>query len=624
MADSKNKALPVGTVLRGAVYTYTVEKVLGQGSFGITYLASTLIKGPLGELSMPVAVKEFFAKDLDSRGEGGTVTARTEDGVAYRYAKAFQRESQNLSKMKHPGIVKVLEAFQTKGTYYYSMEYLPGGSLDDKVKDGGIPEEEALPMIEKIGEALAFMHRHKMMHLDLKPKNIMLKADGTPVIIDFGLSKQYDDNGEPESSSTIGLGTPGYAPLEQANRNSGKLFQSTLDIYALGATLYKMLTGVTPPDASSILDDGLPEIELKSKGVSDTTISAIRNAMSPGRKNRTPSVEDFLSMLEGKSMEPEDEAEDETELKPAPKPTPKPRPSPDPAPTPPGRKPKTWLWALLGGLAVLAVAAAFIFGGKNHNQGAGGNSGADTLAVVPVGSAVEIPVAPPVNDPVPEAPGSIEITSEPAGATIWLDGKNTGKKTPEILENISPGKHAVRLGLDGYKEYKGNVTVPSGRSVSLTRELTITPASTNDPPKDKDGGSVWVDLGLPSGALWKSSNESGFFSFDEAVNRFGKQLPTKENWEELVRSCEWTWAGNCYRVTGPSGKTIIIPASGRLKTDGTVENVGGIGYCWSSTLDKPGAVWYITINSYGVRFSLYGSEGCSVHLVQNSTIVRYL
>ena len=116
MADSKNKALPVGTVLRGAVYTYTVEKVLGQESFGITYLASTLIKGPLGELPMPVAVKEFFAKDLDSRGEGGTVSARTEDGVAYRYAKAFQRESQNLSKMKHPGIVKVLEAFQANGT----------------------------------------------------------------------------------------------------------------------------------------------------------------------------------------------------------------------------------------------------------------------------------------------------------------------------------------------------------------------------------------------------------------------------------------------------------------------------------------------------------------------------
>ena len=431
MADSKNKALPVGTVLRGAVYTYTVEKVLGQGSFGITYLASTLIKGPLGELPMPVAVKEFFAKDLDSRGEGGTVSARTEDGVAYRYAKAFQRESQNLSKMKHPGIVKVLEAFQTNGTYYYSMEYLPGGSLDDKVKGEGIPEAEALPMIKKIGEALAFMHGRKMMHLDLKPKNIMLKADGMPVIIDFGLSKQYDERGEPESSSTIGLGTPGYAPLEQANRNSGKLFQSTLDIYALGATLYKMLTGVTPPDASSILDDGLPEIELKSKGVSDTTISAIRNAMSPGRKNRTPSVEDFLSMLAGKSVGPEDKTEDETEPKHAPKPTQKPSPAPGPAPTHPGRKPKTWLWALLGGLAALTVAAAFIFGGKSRNQSAGGNSGADTLAVVPVDSIVETPVAPPVNDPVSEAPGRSKITSEPAGAAVLPDGKDTGKKPPE-------------------------------------------------------------------------------------------------------------------------------------------------------------------------------------------------
>lgn len=485
MTNSKNKALPAGTVLRGAAYTYTIEKVLGQGAFGITYLASTLIKGPLGDLSMSVAVKEFFAKDLDSRTEDGSVTARTDDGVAFRYAKAFQRESQNLSKMKHPGIVKVLEAFPANGTYYYSMEYLSGGSLDDKVKGEGIPEEEALPMIAKIGDALSYMHEHKMMHLDLKPKNIMLKADGTPVIIDFGLSKQYDDNGEPESSTTIGLGTPGYAPIEQATQTTVGEFQPTLDIYALGATLYKMLTGKTPPAATLVLNKKASLApDLQAKNVSPGTVDTILKAMAPLMDDRPQSVKDFLSMLEGKSVEPVDEAEDETEPKPAPKPV------PTPCPAPAGGNSKIWLWALFGELAALAVAAVFMFGEEDRNQGKEGNSGVDTLVVAPTDSVTETPVASPV---VESIPGSIKITSEPVGAAIWLDGKKTKEKTPSVLKDIAPGKHSIRLVLDGYKEYKCNVTVPSGGRADLARALDPVPAksdSVGDTEEDITYGTI--------------------------------------------------------------------------------------------------------------------------------------
>ena len=301
MANNNLQALASGTTLRGDAYSYTIDKVLGQGAFGITYLASTSMKGPLGEVSVQVALKEFFAKELDSRREDGTVSTRTIDGVAHKYAKAFQRESENLSRMKHPGIVNVLEAFEAKGTYYYSMEYLSGGSLDEKVKGKGIPEPEALSIIAKIGNALSFMHGRKMMHLDLKPKNIMLKADGSPVIIDFGLSKQYDSAGEPESSSTIGLGTPGYAPIEQANQISGKSFLPTLDIYALGATLYKMLTGSTPPIASEILNEGFPEDLLEEMSISSKTIDSIRRAMSAAKKQRPQTVGEFLSILDIKA-----------------------------------------------------------------------------------------------------------------------------------------------------------------------------------------------------------------------------------------------------------------------------------------------------------------------------------
>ena len=124
--------LKAGTVVLGKEHKYTIQRVLGQGAFGITYLATTLLGGRLGKVPVTVALKEFFAKELDSRmDDGTTVSTRTEDGIAFKYARAFKRESENLSKMEHPDIVNVLEAFDANGTSYYSMEYLSGGCLDD-------------------------------------------------------------------------------------------------------------------------------------------------------------------------------------------------------------------------------------------------------------------------------------------------------------------------------------------------------------------------------------------------------------------------------------------------------------------------------------------------------------
>lgn len=147
--------------------------------------------------------------------------------------------------------------------------------------------------MERIGSALAFMHDNRMLHLDLKPLNVMRRADGRPVLIDFGLSKQYGSDGQPESSTTIGGGTPGYAPLEQANYHEGRDFPVTLDIYAFGATLYKMLTGQTPPVAADVLNDGFPEEPLLRKQVSRKTIEALRKAMSPMKKERWQTVGEF-------------------------------------------------------------------------------------------------------------------------------------------------------------------------------------------------------------------------------------------------------------------------------------------------------------------------------------------
>lgn len=290
--------LKSATLLQGG--KYRIEKILGQGTFGVTYLASTIINGPLDDIAVKVAIKEFFMKELNTRRSDGRVSELSSGSLSENYSNMFLREARNLSHLNHKGIVNILEIFSENNTHYYVMEYLDGESLDEYIlRNGPMSESVAVAYVSQIADALSFMHSHLMLHLDLKPKNIMLRSDGTTCIVDFGLSKQYNQNGEPETSTSIGLGTPGYAPLEQGNAADRKSFSPTLDIYAFGATLYKMLTGETPPRASSVLNEGFPEDKLRCHGVSEILISAIRCAMSPRKSERPQSVDSFVSMLSG-------------------------------------------------------------------------------------------------------------------------------------------------------------------------------------------------------------------------------------------------------------------------------------------------------------------------------------
>lgn len=248
--------LKPGALLKGA--TYRIEKVLGQGSFGITYLATAKFttQGNLGKMDVEakVAIKEFFMSEVNGRSEDGSTVEGSTGSVFSNYRKKFKKEAENLSKLEHPGIVKVFDVFDENNTTYYVMEFLEGENLDDYIRQCGfIEESEAIGIITEIGDALSYMHSKKMLHLDIKPKNIMRKTDGRNYLIDFGLSKQFTDDGEPESSTSIGLGTPGYAPIEQTGYKGEGEFPATLDVYALGATLYKMLTGNPSFDVASAL-----------------------------------------------------------------------------------------------------------------------------------------------------------------------------------------------------------------------------------------------------------------------------------------------------------------------------------------------------------------------------------
>lgn len=288
--------LTQGTLLHGG--TYKIEKVLGQGSFGITYLAEHT------NLGKKVAIKEFFMKELNSRGDDGSITGMSDGSLSQNYCQKFQKEAINLSRLDHPNIVRVTDSFSENGTFYYVMDYIEGQNLNDYVKSHYVDAEDAVSIIKSVADALIYMHEEKhMLHLDLKPSNVMRRNDGHVFLIDFGLSKLYGDDGQPETSTTIGLGTAGYAPIEQANRAKTSEFRPTIDVYALGAALYKLLTRETPPDASVLVsDEELLANKLREKKVSDNLIKVVTEAMCPNVKKRTQSVREFVDALTGSAI----------------------------------------------------------------------------------------------------------------------------------------------------------------------------------------------------------------------------------------------------------------------------------------------------------------------------------
>ena len=282
--------LQTGTLLHQG--EYRILSVLGQGGFGITYLG--LQQG----LERRVAIKEFFMKDLCNRNEEDSQVSVLSEGARQqvdRFRQKFLKEAKTLAALDNPHIIRIHNVFEENGTAYYVMEYIEDGSLKDLVNArGSLPEAEALGYIRQLADALNYLHRQKILHLDLKPANILLKGGQTAVLIDFGISKRYDEDGSQTSSTPAGI-SRGYAPLEQYNAGGVSRFQPCTDIYSLGATLYTLLTGEVPPAATDVNNDGLPALP---SHISTSTARAIEKAMSPRPKDRPQSVEEFMKLLQ--------------------------------------------------------------------------------------------------------------------------------------------------------------------------------------------------------------------------------------------------------------------------------------------------------------------------------------
>ena len=301
------QALQQGSTLQGG--RYRIERVLGQGGFGITYLAVQ------SGLERKVAIKEFFMKELCNRdGSTSHVTLGVEGnrGTVERFREKFLKEARFIGRLNHPHIIHVHEIFEENGTAYYVMDYAEGGSLADLVKrEGHLSEPEAIRYILQVAEALAYIHGENMNHLDVKPANILLNDCNEAVLIDFGLSKQYDAlTGGQTSTTPVGI-SEGYAPMEQYKQGGVSEFSPETDIYALGATFFMLLTGKTPPGASDIFENGVPVDELKALGVRVKTIGVIKRAMRPKKKDRTSDVNVFIESLRNLSSTKANETKDE-------------------------------------------------------------------------------------------------------------------------------------------------------------------------------------------------------------------------------------------------------------------------------------------------------------------------
>ncbi len=284
-------SLPVGTLLRGE--TYRIIRFISSGGFGCTYEAEHVM------LRKRVAVKEFFVKDFCNRdGTTSHVTIGTTSkrGLVDKLCRKFIEEARAISQMQHPNIVGVSDVFGENGTAYYVMDYIEGSSLSDVVnREGQLTEQRALRYIRQVADALRCVHSLNRLHLDVKPGNIMVDKDDNAILIDFGASKHYDEESGENTSTLMGVNTKGYAPIEQVNA-SFTSFSPATDIYALGATLYKLLTGITPPSSLSLMSEE-EELRPLPASISKPVRDAVGAAMQLKRKARPKSMEEFVSLL---------------------------------------------------------------------------------------------------------------------------------------------------------------------------------------------------------------------------------------------------------------------------------------------------------------------------------------
>ncbi len=600
--------LKTGHLLAGG--RYKVERVLGQGGFGITYEArDTKFKSRVKS----VAIKEFFVKDFCNREEETNriiVATQSKVELVEKLRNKFIDEANALFELEHPGIVRVTDTFEENGTAYYVMEYINGSTLSTIIeKDGPLSEEKALGYIHQAAAALEYLHGQNRLHLDIKPHNIMADNDGRVVLIDFGVSKQYDEvNGE--NTSTLLGSTPGYAPIEQSGSGVSEFYPST-DIYSLGATLYKLLTGNTPFPAHLLASgETLPPLP---HCISAASCKAIESAMSLNRNNRPQSIGEFLSLLDGKSKDKSDVA------------------------------------TIVGGSVMNNEILHSAENDKEQKSVISTEHSDGEISSTDAGETVLL-----TDD---ELSPSLRRTSNKVAQGVedrkglhTDDKKRADKSSKRSFSNVS----MLILSVASVLLFVALFFIKScnDRQTAETEQQRM-----EERKRGTINGHEYVDLGLS--VKWATCNVGaskpedfgGYYAWgetDEKNNYSGKtykcygdtcdivtkycideddgihdnkivlaseydvahvkwggtwRMPTRAEQDELSEKCKWEWTTingvSGYRVTGPNGNSIFLPAAGYRYGAETYDRVS-YGYYWSSSLSS---------NSYNYACYLYFNSG---------------
>ncbi len=297
------------------LHWYEIRDILGQGGFGITYLAQDL------NLEHEVAIKEYLPVDLAIRTKSGTVSPVSEEQHERYYwgLGRFLDEARTVGQFKHPNIVQVRNVFEANNTAYMVMEYELGETFQDILnRRKTICEEDLKTIIFPIVEGMKVVHASGYIHRDIKPANIFLRVDGDPVLLDFGSARTSLVQGDQSLTSIF---SRGYAPIEQYH-SSEETQGAWTDIYALGATMYRAISGVPPTDAvdrsaaiAQIESDTYVSItEIAGNDYSSDFLQAVDYALQFRQQDRPQSMAEWIATFDRRNDSERNQFNDDTSL----------------------------------------------------------------------------------------------------------------------------------------------------------------------------------------------------------------------------------------------------------------------------------------------------------------------
>ncbi len=439
------RSLPPGFIISD----YRIERVLGQGGFGITYLAMDTM------LNRRVAIKEYYPREFAVRDGLRTIRAAgtTEDRETFEWGRTrFLEEARILARFEHPNIIAVRRFFEANGTAYLVMDYCEGEPLDEIIKrEGPLSNARLNNILFPLLDGLEQIHETSFLHRDIKPANLYIRADGSPVLLDFGAARQEIVG---HSRSVTSLATPGYAAFEQYS-TKGKQGPWT-DIYGLGATLYRAVTGEKPQDSPDrILEDTLEPAAIKARDrYPENTLSAIDSAMAIRPDQRPQTVAQWRHMITRPTPAPSIAGHYQASSNVL--------ETPRMSPVTRDRRPHVLLneksdirralvgFGILGIATILIVIVSFYSGGAVETKPL--NLASD--------SATPKPVAVPTTSQAPACADCPEMIEVPAGAFLMGAGAaDVSRNADELPQHLVTFSHSFYLGkyLVTFKEWEACV-----------------------------------------------------------------------------------------------------------------------------------------------------------------------